>query len=55
VLVAPELRAVVGLKRDVMMIGVGTHLQLWDPEALAEKERAEMAKGMPESLRKMVF
>jgi MraZ protein len=55
VLVAPELRAVVGLKRDVMMMGVGTHLQLWDPERLAEMERAEMARGMPESLRKMVF
>jgi MraZ protein len=55
ILIAPELRSVVGLTRDVMMIGVGTHLQLWDPETLAEKERAEMAKGMPESLRKMVF
>jgi MraZ protein len=55
VLVAPELRAVAGMTREVMMMGAGSHLQLWDPRALADIEREQAAKGMPESLRKITL
>jgi len=48
VLVAPELRAAAGLGRDVMLMGMGTHFELWDAAALARSEEAALAQGMPD-------
>ena len=33
VLIAPELRASAGLVRDVMLLGMGSHFELWDARA----------------------
>ena len=33
VLIAPELRAAAGLVRDVMLLGMGSHFELWDARA----------------------
>jgi MraZ protein len=55
ILIAPELRAVANLSREVMMMGVGSHLQLWDPRTLADIERAQIARGMPESVAKLAL
>jgi MraZ protein len=55
ILVAPELRTVAGLSREVMMMGVGSHLQLWDPRTLSDMEREQAARGMPESLRRIAL
>ncbi|MBX9869540.1 MAG: division/cell wall cluster transcriptional repressor MraZ, partial [Burkholderiaceae bacterium] len=30
ILVAPELRNAVGLQRDVMLLGMGSHFEIWD-------------------------
>ncbi|MCK9510914.1 MAG: division/cell wall cluster transcriptional repressor MraZ [Pigmentiphaga sp.] len=48
VLVAPELRSAAGLGRDVMLMGMGTHFELWDAAALARSEEAALAEGMPD-------
>ncbi|MGE4339298.1 MAG: division/cell wall cluster transcriptional repressor MraZ [Pigmentiphaga sp.] len=48
VLVAPELRAAAGLERDAMLMGMGTHFELWDAAALARSEEAALAQGMPD-------
>jgi MraZ protein len=55
VLVAPELRAAVGLERDVMMIGMGTHFELWDAQRYAEHEARVMQSEMPDSLKSFSF
>lgn len=55
VLVAPELRKSAGLDRDVMLIGMGSHLELWDA-ALHAAHEAEVVKGeMPDSLKGFTF
>lgn len=55
VLVAPELRKSAGLDRDVMLIGMGSHLELWDA-ALHAAHEADVVKGeMPESLKGFTF
>jgi MraZ protein len=42
VLVAPELRTAAGMTRDVLLIGMGAHLELWDVERHAEREREQL-------------
>jgi MraZ protein len=55
VLISPELRASAGLVRDVMLIGMGSHFELWDATAHAEHEAAVMKSEMPESLKSFSF
>jgi len=54
-LVAPELRAAAGLTRDVMLMGMGAHFELWDAGALARSEEAALAQGMPDVLNTFSF
>ena len=55
ILVAPELRAAVAMQRDVMMLGMGTHFEIWDAEKLAASEAEALAAGMPEALHDFSF
>lgn len=50
ILVPPELRTAVGLSKDVMMLGMGSNFEIWDAQALAAKEEAALAEGVPEAL-----
>lgn len=55
VLVSPELRAAAGLTRDVMLLGMGSRLELWDVERYQAHEAAVMASGMPDAIKNLVF
>ncbi|HJV88033.1 MAG TPA: division/cell wall cluster transcriptional repressor MraZ [Noviherbaspirillum sp.] len=55
ILIAPELRNAVGLKRDVMLLGMGSHFEIWDAEKLAEDEAQAVANGMPDVLSNFSF
>jgi MraZ protein len=55
VLVPAELRAAAGLERDVMLLGMATHLELWDLARLAEYEKSQFAQGLPESAASFLF
>jgi MraZ protein len=55
VLVAPELRGAVGLTRDVMLLGMGTHFELWDAQRLAAHEAEVTNAPMPESVKAFSF
>ena len=55
VLVAPELRAAAKLTRDVMLLGMGSHFELWDATAYAEHEAAVMQSPMPDVLKDFSF
>lgn len=55
VLIAPELRLSAGLVRDVMLLGMGSHFELWDAKAHAEHEAKVMQSDMPESLKSFSF
>ena len=54
-LIAPELRASAGLVRDVMLLGMGSHFELWDAERHAAHEVAVMQSPMPDSLKSFSF
>lgn len=55
VLIAPELRQAANLVRDVMLLGMGSHLELWDAQRYAEHEATVMAGDMPDALKNFTF
>ena len=55
ILIAPELRQAAGLTREVMLLGMGSHFEIWDSGNLAESEAKAMAAGMPDVLRDFSF
>ena len=55
VLIAPELRAAAGLTRDVMMLGMGSHLELWDAAKHAAHEATVVEQPMPQALQDFTF
>jgi MraZ protein len=55
VLVAPELRAAAGLSKDVMLLGMGSHFELWDAQRYAAHEAEVMAQAMPDALQDFSF
>lgn len=55
ILIAPELRDAVGMVRDVMMLGMGSHFEVWDSARLAASEAQAVASGMPDVLADFSF
>jgi len=53
--VSPELRAAAGLERQVILIGMGRHFELWD-KATYEAQEAQALQGeMPEVFKELSF
>jgi MraZ protein len=50
-LIAPELREFADLSRDVILLGMGSYLELWDKRRYAEQEAQVMASAMPDSIK----
>ena len=55
ILVSPELRSAAGLSKEVMLLGMGSHFEVWDAQALAAKEQEALAAGVPEALANFSF
>ena len=55
ILVAPELRAAAGLTREVMLLGMGNHFELWDVAEWARREAEDLAQGMTDALEEFTF
>jgi MraZ protein len=54
-LISPELRVAAGLSKDVMLLGMGRHFELWDAQRYAAHEAEVMQQGLPEVLRDFSF
>lgn len=55
ILIAPELRTAAGLTRDVMLLGMGAHFEVWDKAAYDRAEQEALAQGMPDALSNFSF
>jgi MraZ protein len=55
VLIAPELRNAAGLQKDVMLLGMGSHFELWDAAAYALHEAQVMQSELPAALKDFSF
>ncbi|MGP1630632.1 MAG: division/cell wall cluster transcriptional repressor MraZ [Giesbergeria sp.] len=55
VLVPPELRQAVGLSRDVLLLGMGKHFELWDKAKYDAEEAKAVQEAMPNVLKDFSF
>jgi MraZ protein len=55
VLVSPELRNAAGISKEVVLLGMGSYLELWDGAAYAEKEAEAMKGAMPDVFKDFSF
>ncbi len=55
VLLSPELRAAAGIHKDIMMLGMGHHFEIWDRETYEAKEALAMQGEMPEVFKEFSF
>lgn len=55
ILVPPELRSAAGLEKDVMLLGMDTHFELWDVARYAAHEAAVMQQGLPQALQDLSY
>ena len=53
--VSPELRAAAALTKDVLLLGMGQRLELWDTARHAAHEAQTMAGEMPDAIKDFVF
>lgn len=45
-LIPADLRTLVGLGKEVALVGLGTHFELWNAEKLAQQEQEALAAGL---------
>ena len=55
VLVAPELRQAVGLSKEVVLLGMGNHFELWDRATYEAQEAEAMQADMPSVFQDFAF
>jgi MraZ protein len=55
VLIAPELRDAVGISKDVLLLGMGAYLELWDAATYAAQEAEEKKAEMPDVFKDFSF
>jgi MraZ protein len=55
VLIAPELRSAARLAREVMLLGMGSHFELWDAAQLGQDEAQALEAGIPDVLANYSF
>jgi len=55
ILIAPELRDAAALSREVMLLGMGSHFEIWDAAKLEESDEQAIAAGLPDALSNFSF
>lgn len=55
VLVSPELRVAAGIGKDVVLLGMGNHFELWDAARYAAQEAEAMQGDMPDVFKDFSF
>lgn len=55
VLVSPELRDAAHLTKEVTLMGMGSHFELWDKATYSSREAEVRAEGMPAGLDNLSF
>ncbi|MDE2252818.1 MAG: division/cell wall cluster transcriptional repressor MraZ [Betaproteobacteria bacterium] len=54
VLLSPELRAAARIEREIDLIGMGSHFEVWDRATHQSREAAVIEAGMPDAVREIV-
>ena len=55
VLIAPELREAAGLTKELMLLGMGQHFELWDKVTYLRGEADALQQPLPDAFRDFSF
>lgn len=55
VLLSPELRQWAGLDKDLMLVGMGNRMEIWDRKRYDAQEDLTLSQPMPDGLRNLVL
>lgn len=55
VLISPELRSAATLSKDIVMLGMGNHCELWDRAAYDQQEAKALQGEMPDVFKEFSF
>ena len=55
VLVSPELREAAQITKDAILMGMGSHFELWDKATYEEQEAKALQNLSPDALDKLAF
>ena len=55
VLLSPELRAWARFDKDLMLVGMGGRMEIWDRDRYLADQEATLAQPMPDALRNLVL
>ena len=55
VLISPELRAAAGLSKEIVLLGMGNHCELWDRATYEEQEAKALQGEMPDVFKEFSF
>lgn len=55
ILISPELRAATGIARETLLLGMGSHFELWDRATYESKEAEALQAGMADAFQDLSF
>lgn len=55
ILISPELRTATGIARETLLLGMGSHFELWDRVTYEAKEAEALQAGMADALQDLSF
>ena len=55
VLLSPELRSWAKLDKELMLVGMGGRMEIWDRERYLANEEATLSQPLPDALRNLVI
>lgn len=55
ILISPELRRAAGISRDVVLLGMGDHFELWDQATYQEREAQALQAEIPQAFKDFSF
>lgn len=55
ILISPELRTATGIARETLLLGMGSHFELWDRSTYEAKEAQALQAGMADALQNLSF
>jgi MraZ protein len=55
ILLPPELREAAGLEKEISLLGMGSHCEIWNRARLHEQEQQALEAGLPDVLNQFSF
>lgn len=55
ILISPELRSATGISRETLLLGMGSHFELWDRATYEAREAEALQAGLADAFQELSF